>query len=221
VRAHGSGCGLPPPWADWWTLLIVRDAFLGVHRFAEFEARLGIAKNVLSDRLQRLVVCEIFEKRPLDASGHRNEYRLTPKGRDLWTVLTALRLWSDKWVYGRGREPYLALDRDTGRAVTALRAIGEDGAAVDPLRMHVGQTSGVFFCPHPRPIRGLPSSRAGLPFDRWQSPPIGASALLRAGLRFAPFFRFRPAPWSASTNFRRAWAQQPTCTTPASRPRAR
>lgn len=117
---------------DWWTLLIVRDALFGSRRFAEFEKGLGIAKNILSDRLQRLVASGILEKRAVGPSGRRSEYHLTRKGRDLWLVLTALRLWSDKWVFGRGREPYLARERDTGRSVAGLLAVDRDGEPIDP-----------------------------------------------------------------------------------------
>lgn len=120
---------------DWWTLLIVRDAFFGARRFAEFEQSLGIAKNILSDRLQKLVAHEILEKHPVDDAGRRFEYRLTPKGRDLWLVLTALRLWSDKWIYGPGNEPFLARDRDSGRALTALQPVDDEGHPIDPRKL--------------------------------------------------------------------------------------
>ena len=117
---------------DWWTLLIVREAFFGSTRFAEFEQNLGIAKNILSDRLQKLVQHEIFAKHPVDEAGRRHEYRLTRKGRDLWLVLTALRLWSDKWVFGKGKEPYLARERDSGRTLKALLAVDGRGRPLDP-----------------------------------------------------------------------------------------
>lgn len=120
---------------DWWTLLIVRDAFFGARRFAEFEHGLGIAKNILSDRLQKLVAHEILEKRPVDESARRFEYRLTPKGRDLWVVLTALRLWSDRWIYGEGNEPFLARDSESGRIVKALQPVDDRGRPIDPRKL--------------------------------------------------------------------------------------
>ncbi len=120
---------------DWWTLLIVRDAFFGARRFAEFEQNLGIAKNILSDRLQKLVQHEILSKHALDEAGHRSEYRLTKKGRDLWVVLTALRLWSDKWVFGRGNEPYVAREQDSGRTLTALQPVDAEGHPLDPRKL--------------------------------------------------------------------------------------
>jgi DNA-binding HxlR family transcriptional regulator len=129
---------------DWWTLLIVRDAFFGSTRFAEFEQGLGIAKNILSDRLQKLVQHEILSKEPLEGAGSRHEYKLTRKGRDLWLVLTALRLWSDKWVFGKGNEPIVAREGDTGRVLSALLAVDDQGQPLDPgsLRWAAGPGAG-------------------------------------------------------------------------------
>src|SRR4051812_25620460 len=79
-----------------WTLLILRDAFLGVRRFDDFQADLGIARNVLTDRLGRLVNAGVLEKRAYSERPPRFEYRLTDKGRDLWPVVHALARWGDK-----------------------------------------------------------------------------------------------------------------------------
>jgi len=84
-----------------WTLLIVRDAFLGLRRFEEFQASLGIARNVLTDRLNRLVEEGILEKVRYSERPERFEYRLTQKGRDLQIALTGLRQWGDKYVSER------------------------------------------------------------------------------------------------------------------------
>lgn len=108
---------------DWWTLLIVRDAFFGARRFSDFEKSLGIAKNILSNRLARLVEHGIFAKD--DA-----EYRLTPKGEALLPLLTAMRDWSDEWVFGKGAEPVIVKDRRTGRRLPKLRVTDADGNAV-------------------------------------------------------------------------------------------
>jgi DNA-binding HxlR family transcriptional regulator len=116
---------------DWWTLLVVRDAFFGVRRFADFERSLGIAKNVLSARLRHLVAHGILERVDVGRAGERFEYLLTEKGEALLPVLTALREWSDTFVFGPGREPLLVLDRRTGRRVPPLRVTGDDGR---PLR---------------------------------------------------------------------------------------
>ena len=89
---------------DWWTLLIVREAFLGTRRYADFEANLDISKNVLAQRLQHLVEHGVLERIDAGVHGPRFEYELTPKGKDLFTILTALRQWGDRWVFGPGRE---------------------------------------------------------------------------------------------------------------------
>jgi DNA-binding HxlR family transcriptional regulator len=115
---------------DWWTLLVVRDAFFGARRFGEFEASLGIAKNILSDRLRRLVEHGIFEKVDVGEAGERFEYRLTAKGEALLPVLTALRDWSDEWVFGPGREPVIVKDRRTSRRIPKLRVTDADGRPV-------------------------------------------------------------------------------------------
>jgi DNA-binding HxlR family transcriptional regulator len=120
---------------DWWTLLIVRDAFFGKRRFSEFEASLGIAKNVLSDRLQALVENGILEKERLAEPGQRYAYNLSRKGRDLWLVLTAMRLWSDKWVFGEDGPPLVARERDTGREVAALVAVDRHGKPIEPSKL--------------------------------------------------------------------------------------
>lgn len=115
---------------DWWTLLIVRDAFFGARRFSEFEASLGIAKNILSRRLQHLVEHGIFAKVDVGESGQRFEYRLTEKGEALLPVLTALRDWSDEWVFGRGHEPVIVKDRRTNRRIPRLRVTDQEGRAL-------------------------------------------------------------------------------------------
>jgi DNA-binding HxlR family transcriptional regulator len=115
---------------DWWTLLIIRDAFFGARRFSEFERSLGIAKNVLSARLQHLVDHHILERADVGEEGERFEYRLTEKGDALVTVLTAMREWSDEWVFGRGKEPLIVRDRRSGRRLPKLRVTDTEGRAL-------------------------------------------------------------------------------------------
>jgi len=87
---------------EWWSLLIVRDAFLGVRRFDDFQARLGISRNILNQRLKTLVDHGVLERVPYQDNPPRSEYRLTDKGRDLWPVLTAMRQWGDHWAAPHG-----------------------------------------------------------------------------------------------------------------------
>jgi DNA-binding HxlR family transcriptional regulator len=81
-----------------WTLLIIRDAFLGLRRFDEFQQSLGVARNVLTDRLNRLVTEGILERVPYSERPARFEYRLTPKGRELNVALAGLRQWGDRYL---------------------------------------------------------------------------------------------------------------------------
>lgn len=85
---------------DRWTILILRDAFRGVRRFDEIQQDLGIARNVLADRLSKLVDHGVLEKRPYQDRPVRYEYRLTPKGVDLSPALVALMRWGDKHLAG-------------------------------------------------------------------------------------------------------------------------
>jgi DNA-binding HxlR family transcriptional regulator len=87
---------------EWWSLLIVRDAFLGVTRFDEFQQRLGISRGVLNQRLVRLVDAGVLAKEPYSARPPRYDYRLTEKGRDLWPVVTAMQQWGDKYAAPEG-----------------------------------------------------------------------------------------------------------------------
>ena len=115
---------------DWWTLLVVRDAMLGVRRFSDFHARTGIAKNILTDRLQKLVAAGILERVAAGARGRRFEYVLTDKGAALFPVLTALREWGDRWIFGVGNEPLIVKDKKTRRPVAPLRPTDADGRPV-------------------------------------------------------------------------------------------
>jgi DNA-binding HxlR family transcriptional regulator len=116
---------------DWWTLLVVREAFIGTRRFADFEQHLAISKNVLAQRLAHLVEHGVLARVDAGVHGTRYEYELTPMGKDLVTVVTALRQWGDRWILGEGNEPLLVVDRRTGRPIPRQVLRGEDGA---PLR---------------------------------------------------------------------------------------
>ena len=87
---------------EWWSMLIIRDAFLGVRRFDDFQSRLGISRNILNVRLTSLVDAGVLERVPYQERPLRHEYRLTDKGRDLWPVLTTMREWGDKWAAPNG-----------------------------------------------------------------------------------------------------------------------
>lgn len=100
-----------------WTILILRDAFRGVHRFDDFQRSLGVARNVLQTRLLRLVDEGLLERRRYQEHPPRHEYRLTPRGEDLWPVLLALMEWGDRHR-GAGEPAPRAVHRDCGGALT-------------------------------------------------------------------------------------------------------
>jgi DNA-binding HxlR family transcriptional regulator len=103
---------------EWWTMLVVREAFNGVRRFDDFQGRLGIARNVLASRLQGLVDHEILERRLYQERPERFEYRLTEKGRDLYPVLISLMRWGDRWMAGPEGPP-VRLTHECGHAPDA------------------------------------------------------------------------------------------------------
>lgn len=82
---------------DRWNILILRDAFMGVRRFEDFHKDLGIARNILSDRLDRLVGADVLKQVRYQDNPPRDEYKLTAKGKDLMDVLLAFWRWGDQW----------------------------------------------------------------------------------------------------------------------------
>ena len=100
---------------EWWSMLLIRDAFLGIRRFDELQARLGISRNVLTQRLAKLVDEGVLQKRPYQDNPVRYEYLLTDKGRDLWPILTSMRQWGDKYAAPHG-SPMKVTHKSCGHA---------------------------------------------------------------------------------------------------------
>jgi DNA-binding HxlR family transcriptional regulator len=120
-----------------WTWLIIRDAFLGLTRFAEFQASLGIARNVLAERLNRLADEGIFERVLYNAHPPRYEYLLTQKGRDLFTALNAIRQWGDQYLSAKPMR-LLRLKADQTPVVAALVPEGTPVPAPDEIELVPG-----------------------------------------------------------------------------------
>lgn len=116
---------------EWWTLLILRDCFLGIRRFDDFVDRLGIARNVLTNRLDTLVENDVLERRTYDEGRARHDYVLTEKGRALWPVLTALRQWGDEWLIGEGNEPVLLEHKACGHHINVVPTCDHCGESLD------------------------------------------------------------------------------------------
>ena len=117
---------------DWWSLLIVRDIFLGRHRFTEFEKSLGLAKNILSARLQKLAAHDIVTTAPASDGSAYQEYRLTDKGRGLYLVLVALRQWGENHLFETGELERVLVDQKTGKPVKKLELRSQDGRLLGP-----------------------------------------------------------------------------------------
>ncbi|MBV8256331.1 MAG: helix-turn-helix transcriptional regulator [Actinobacteria bacterium] len=122
---------------DRWTLLVIRDVGLGRRRFDELQSSLGVATNVLSDRLARLVDDGVLERVRYSEKPERFEYRLTEKGAELRTPLLALMQWGDRHL--SPRPPRVARRRSDGANVT-VALVGPDGAVVLPEDLEVVRT---------------------------------------------------------------------------------
>ncbi len=95
---------------EWGSLLILREAFSGVSRFDDFQKKIGISRSLLTTRLKKLVDGGILERRPIASDAKRQEYVLTEKGQDLFTMIIALRQWGDRWLFPKDRYPADMLD---------------------------------------------------------------------------------------------------------------
>ncbi len=120
-----------------WTILILRDAFLGVRRFDDFQRSLGIARNVLNTRLQRLVDAGLLERRRYQVRPERHEYRLTDMGLDLWPSILALMQWGDRHLAGPDGPPVRLEHRDCGGGVDERRACERCGEVLGPRDVRV------------------------------------------------------------------------------------
>ncbi len=109
-----------------WSFLILRGAFNGLHHFEEFQTTLGIARNILSNRLGRLVEHGILRRDPDPADRRKVTYRLTDKGRDLLPVLLSLRQWGERWISGHPSNPVL-VDRYTRKPIAPMIVQSADG----------------------------------------------------------------------------------------------
>lgn len=105
---------------EWWTLLILRDLFLGFERFDDIQRNLGVASNILTARLKKMMEQGIVERRT-DAEDKRVwRYSLTRQGRDLYPVLLALTAWGDKWRTTEGRQALLVRHQHCGHVTSAV-----------------------------------------------------------------------------------------------------
>ncbi len=129
---------------EWWTPLILRDVFRGMRRFEEIQTSLGIARNILSDRLTTLIEAGVLEKRIYHTHPDRFEYRLTDMGRDYYQVLLALKQWGDTWLAEEEGPPVTLIHATCGHEVTPVLTCSACGDAIGPRTIR-------------SPVRDLPS----------------------------------------------------------------
>lgn len=120
-----------------WSLLILREAFLGVRRFNDFERRLGIARNILSARLKHLVERGVLSRQASREDARQVEYRLTPAGKALFPVLVSMAQWGTRWSPCADTALELR-NADSGAELAELRAYDSEGVELNPrnLRLH-------------------------------------------------------------------------------------
>lgn len=119
---------------DRWALLIIRDAFDNRRRFSDFQRSLGVAKNILTDRLRTLVDEGILSVQPVSESSAYQEYVLTPKGEQLFPLVVALRQWGEQQLFAEGEAHSLLVDKHTGQPLQTMlphsaagqRVVGQD-----------------------------------------------------------------------------------------------
>jgi DNA-binding HxlR family transcriptional regulator len=117
---------------EWWTLLILREAFMGSRHFAEFERELGIAPNVLTQRLSRLVEHGVLAVESTSQNGKALAYRLTDKGLALYPVIVALAQWGDAHAAAPDGPPVKLVERATGQEIGPMAVRAQDGRTLRP-----------------------------------------------------------------------------------------
>ena len=141
-----------------WTLLILRDAFYGVTRFGDFHADLGIARNILSNRLRWLVAHGVMTRQLYRESPDRYEYVLTPKGHALFPVLASLMHWGDEWTNATGERPQQLIHHECGRSgIHSVASCSHCGSELEARGVRV------------EPLPDQIADRVSRSLDRWRA----------------------------------------------------
>ena len=117
---------------DRWTLLVLRECFLGIRRFDEFEKRLGVTRHVLAERLKKLVEAGVLDRVAYQPRPLREEYRLTAKGHDLYPAVLALVNWGDRHMSGAEGAPIRHRHSHCGQSMHGVLVCSECGEALQP-----------------------------------------------------------------------------------------
>lgn len=116
---------------EWWTILILREAFFGTRRFEDFQQQLGIARNILTARLRKLCNSGVLERVPVKAGAKRHEYKLTQMGKDLQPTLIALTQWGDRWLHAADGAPVKFIEHNTGKEIAKISVLSKDGRSLN------------------------------------------------------------------------------------------
>ncbi len=122
---------------DRWSLLIVRDAFDGMRRFGDFQRSLGMARNILADRLRKLVDAGLLETQDASDGTAYQEYVLTSTGESLFAVVVALRQWGEQHLFERGERHSVLVDKRTGKPIPFMVPTARDGSTLLPATTEV------------------------------------------------------------------------------------
>lgn len=126
---------------DRWSLLIVRDAFDGMRRFGDFQRSLGVARNILADRLRKLVEAGILETQAASDGSAYQEYVLSAKGESLFPLVVALRQWGERHLFARGEPHSVLVDKRTGKPIPFMAPQARDGTGLPPAATEVRKVS--------------------------------------------------------------------------------
>jgi len=143
---------------DWWSLMIVRDAFDGMRRFGEFQKSLKISKGILTARLKHLVAIGVLEMVPIANEDGHHEYRLTDKGRDLFLVNVSLRQWGEDHCFDKAERHSVLVEKTSGQRVPRLALRGDDGKELKDSATLVRKVGSL---PGSRKSQGVKGKRAG------------------------------------------------------------
>ncbi|MCH7295619.1 winged helix-turn-helix transcriptional regulator [Acinetobacter higginsii] len=112
---------------DRWSLLIIRDVMDGIHRFGDLQRSLSVARNILSNRLHKLIDAEILEMRAASDGTAYQEYVLTDKGKQLFPIVVALRQWSEQYLFGKNEAHSVLIEKSTGKPVPLMIPTSNEG----------------------------------------------------------------------------------------------
>jgi DNA-binding HxlR family transcriptional regulator len=160
---------------DRWTLMVLRDCFLRIRRFEDFQSRLGVSRAVLTERLDKLVENFILAKVPYQERPTRYEYRLTPKGLDMYPIIMSMVHWGDVHMAGKKGRPVLHRHQNCGHVFDPVLVCSECNEPVEPRAVDVMAGPGAGSPRHlpadvELPVRRAVAVKAGVAHPRPRSP---------------------------------------------------